>query len=395
MSKEKDIFRNVQAEFSLEVLQKYLAGTLSPAETRLIERAMVDDPFLADAVEGLSMQNPAVSKRIVNELNNEILSSPKTKERPLWVPLSVAASIVIAFFIIYFSLPASVSKMESSVEVQDTVSNAITASSIEPSQDSTKLPETISDVKINGPLAFQNEPCPPTPSKARENAEELVISSLEEENNSPVKPSESQQSASGDFAIDNEEDIADKLSLSMSAKAKDDNISGEVNLINDMIEIAEENIGKISVKRETLKEITKNANIENKKKDCKNCPDVNASYKDAAERQSLTRELAIKKYKNDQFAESKAIFEKLLKENPQDHMVEGYLVLCDFQLTKYTLLKTKNNRTGIITELEDWLNTITLINQNKQNEARLKLNEIIQQNGAYAIQAKEILSKLE
>ena len=41
--------------FTSEDIRKYLAGKLSSAEMHAIEKAALEDPFLADAIEGMAI----------------------------------------------------------------------------------------------------------------------------------------------------------------------------------------------------------------------------------------------------------------------------------------------------------------------------------------------------
>ena len=46
---------NDNNHFSAEYIRKYLEGKLPADEMHALEKAALDDPFLADAIEGMSM----------------------------------------------------------------------------------------------------------------------------------------------------------------------------------------------------------------------------------------------------------------------------------------------------------------------------------------------------
>jgi outer membrane biosynthesis protein TonB len=67
---------NHNKSYSAEELRQYLAGTLSGARMHAIEKAALDDPLLADAIEGLRELNPEKNSRDfasdVNELKRRL-----------------------------------------------------------------------------------------------------------------------------------------------------------------------------------------------------------------------------------------------------------------------------------------------------------------------------------
>lgn len=69
----KDILSNLNAEVDQETLLKYLQGKLTAEEQNSVEKALVDDPFEADAVEGLqAMQDKQQLPSIVKQLNRDL-----------------------------------------------------------------------------------------------------------------------------------------------------------------------------------------------------------------------------------------------------------------------------------------------------------------------------------
>lgn len=69
----KDILSNLNAEVDQETLLKYLQGKLTAEEQNSVEKTLVDDPFEADAVEGLqAMQDKQQLPSIVKQLNRDL-----------------------------------------------------------------------------------------------------------------------------------------------------------------------------------------------------------------------------------------------------------------------------------------------------------------------------------
>lgn len=78
-----------------DLLQKLIAGTISDHEQWQLERASLDDPFLADALEGYRMEG--ANEDALTSIHKKLQSrSQPTKTRTLlWKRLSIAASLLI------------------------------------------------------------------------------------------------------------------------------------------------------------------------------------------------------------------------------------------------------------------------------------------------------------
>lgn len=73
-------------------IENYLAGKLTPAEMHALEKQALDDPFLADALEGASQINASDFSQDVTELNQRI-AKQKSSSR-LW-PMRIAAGVIL------------------------------------------------------------------------------------------------------------------------------------------------------------------------------------------------------------------------------------------------------------------------------------------------------------
>ncbi|MFZ1806804.1 MAG: TonB family protein [Cyclobacteriaceae bacterium] len=78
-------------------IAKYLKGELSPAEMHKLEMRALEDPFLADALEGTDLTTPEQFAEDVIFLNQKI---QKNNKRYYW-PLRIAASIILVISITY------------------------------------------------------------------------------------------------------------------------------------------------------------------------------------------------------------------------------------------------------------------------------------------------------
>jgi hypothetical protein len=61
--------------YSLEAIEAYLTGKLSPAEMHAMEKAAIQDPFLADAIEGFRETDLAAARRHLSTVDQQILAA--------------------------------------------------------------------------------------------------------------------------------------------------------------------------------------------------------------------------------------------------------------------------------------------------------------------------------
>ncbi|MFB9842018.1 carboxypeptidase-like regulatory domain-containing protein [Mucilaginibacter ginsenosidivorans] len=85
MSKHKD---------DISQIRKYLDGQLDARAMHQLERGALDDPFLADALEGYEAAGRD-QKNNMAELEQRLQDRTDKKVRPMWIPLWAAASVLI------------------------------------------------------------------------------------------------------------------------------------------------------------------------------------------------------------------------------------------------------------------------------------------------------------
>lgn len=64
-----------------ELLRKYLENQLSEEERHEVEKAMLDDPLLEEAMEGLSGKSDSEVRAVVNDINTELRKQITKKSR--------------------------------------------------------------------------------------------------------------------------------------------------------------------------------------------------------------------------------------------------------------------------------------------------------------------------
>ena len=113
----KDILSHLHSEVPQEALLKYLQGKLSAEEQHELEKALLDDPFEADAAEGLSaMQDKQNIPAVVSQLNRELKKKTGRRKEGLfrrqaklesWLLVAIVLILllaVIGYLVIHFTV---------------------------------------------------------------------------------------------------------------------------------------------------------------------------------------------------------------------------------------------------------------------------------------------------
>src|SRR5687768_16710612 len=58
--------------YSADDIRDYLEGRVNAAQMHAIEKAALDDPFLADAIDGYSLDKPKMSRAALEELKLQL-----------------------------------------------------------------------------------------------------------------------------------------------------------------------------------------------------------------------------------------------------------------------------------------------------------------------------------
>src|ERR1700760_4043776 len=83
--------------FTASDIDKYRKGELSPGEMNALEQAALDDPFLADAMEGLLTNAPPqhAPTELHERLNARVKKNDRKKVLLIWRRLGIAAVIIL------------------------------------------------------------------------------------------------------------------------------------------------------------------------------------------------------------------------------------------------------------------------------------------------------------
>lgn len=88
-----------QPGYSREDLLRYLTGQMSPTEMHMLEKAALEDPFLADALEGLQNEESSRVKKDLETLDQQLVNRVDPKVVPMpprikWWRVAIVASII-------------------------------------------------------------------------------------------------------------------------------------------------------------------------------------------------------------------------------------------------------------------------------------------------------------
>ncbi|HTH54535.1 MAG TPA: TonB family protein [Cyclobacteriaceae bacterium] len=120
---------------------KYKNGELTAKEMHALEKKALNDPFLADALEGIENVSTESLAEDIADLNQKIL---KPKKTVLFTPLRIAAGVILAAasIIVFYQWPT---KNESIALKKEKQSSPATQQKTEPANDSSKQQAKIAD----------------------------------------------------------------------------------------------------------------------------------------------------------------------------------------------------------------------------------------------------------
>lgn len=83
-------------QYSAEDIQRYLDGKMDPAGMHALERAALEDPFLADAIEGIREMRPNLKEDLM-EMQNKVSEKKQEERKRRWIPIAIALLLLLSF----------------------------------------------------------------------------------------------------------------------------------------------------------------------------------------------------------------------------------------------------------------------------------------------------------
>jgi TonB family protein len=154
-------------------IEKYLRGELSASEMHALEKRALDDPFLADALEGAMQLDASQFASDIKTLEGKIGARIERKVIPMWVwPARIAAGLILIVLSMYV-INSLIGKDETNLAVNDTQKT-------EPAP----APKEKEELKSTDPVASSTE------TEATEDAksakEDVSVSKPEAQSTTPV-----------------------------------------------------------------------------------------------------------------------------------------------------------------------------------------------------------------
>lgn len=120
-----DKHSNNKPEVSEELIRKYLAGELDDRAMHALERQALDDPFLAEALEGYAAHEPDQSAQLADlqqRLEQRVAQSEKGKLRLLYYRWASAAAIlvILGLSFLWINRQESIERQKEIAKAEDT-----------------------------------------------------------------------------------------------------------------------------------------------------------------------------------------------------------------------------------------------------------------------------------
>lgn len=142
-------------------IEKYRKGELTSAEMHKLEKKALNDPFLADALEGAESISPQDFSFDISEIDQKITS---TRNKIVWVtPLRIAAGFVFlmgSFFLIYNFNQPDEQLASTEVPIPNTPSVGDSTSKAEPELLSLNQPKEEAKTETKADLKIETDPVP-------------------------------------------------------------------------------------------------------------------------------------------------------------------------------------------------------------------------------------------
>ena len=152
--------QSTHSNYTFEEIQRYLQGKMSAAEMHEIEKAALQDAFLADAIEGYRDVPSAIVQQHLNEINAALSVENKTSKvvsfnhKTQWLRIAAIIILLAGVGVIgtYFFKASNNQHQIAQVKKEDTTKKSAEKDSVE-----TVTAETASVNKNSAPLIAENK----------------------------------------------------------------------------------------------------------------------------------------------------------------------------------------------------------------------------------------------
>lgn len=98
--------KHIDSALTDEQLKSYMGDDLSDAERHALERQMEDDPFAADAAEGLMEMNPNKVDAHVTALQYQLRKQLNKKRKKKWLRFNQTTAVITFLIIMMLAILA-------------------------------------------------------------------------------------------------------------------------------------------------------------------------------------------------------------------------------------------------------------------------------------------------
>jgi tetratricopeptide (TPR) repeat protein len=354
-----ELFRN--GTITPEALRAYAAGELDAAASAELERYFQDDPFAAEAAEGLQQMPQTDFTDEIARMNQKIRNAAGTQNNSAkistWVRWLAAAAMLLLLMVFGYLVPRFMSKEEDRVAMSSQ--------------------EQVSEMPSSQPSSVgQTEEAKPGPSDARE-ITTAAAPVVQEPSSSAVSEEEVREEAKPETFSRTEKSVAvqnetAEITEAPAATAADVMLS----------ESAEQDLAasRRAVGKE-LKKATTEAMVSKESISTASAPPSSRT--------------AMKLFEQKQYAEAAAAFDEVLLQNPSAQEAAYYSGLSHFITGNYNraiprfdalIRENKKYRNGSL-----YYKALTLIKQGKKPEALPLLEELKKTPGSFQKKAEELL----
>ena len=224
--------------YSAREIQQYLEGKLSPAEMHALEKAALDDPFLADAIEGYAVVDRDQQNSDLQSLRIDLekrINKEKKKSAifPVWMR---AAMIVLAVSIggltIYSLFNANTEVQHEAIAKKETIGPVVTDSAIYnvlPKTDSQDVAKIESSDKMKDEKAAVKDPVRSSSKRAGSPAKSAPAATEESAVASATIEDKLESQATKSVAANQEKELSEKKEINaVSQNSNKYSISGKV-----------------------------------------------------------------------------------------------------------------------------------------------------------------------
>jgi tetratricopeptide (TPR) repeat protein len=384
----KTFHTDPNAPISFALLKGYIQNTLTKEEKAIVENAIQNDPFVADALDGLKSSKDIEKtadtiQGIQSTINQKTRKKQTRKIFALSPRIAIAASLVLLLGITGLFYYNAQNKSNSDQVFAEHFEKYELRKENKKNTSSSSKDETAvqsdDNINVSGVATNDGYSQPKDQFSPSEVTEPLPVLDVPQDNVVPdleIEEKDVENEEIVEMGPDENivaESMADSISTNRGISAQDGSKSISLSPAPEITEIHVEKTSAYKTNRKTK---------------FNNDIDISGLVKNAENF-----------YNQDNYSEAATKYDEILKLDPDNTNALFYLGQCKLELQQpkealqnfNAVLKQPAN---IFTEAAQWYKALSLIKMNKINKAKKELQQIMQNQGEYAKRADELLKSL-